>query len=287
MSRIEKALEKAIQKRSQETLDGFTPSAAPEARVPAGSHKAHLDYAAFEQVPRPLVNNPCLITATQPSSPISEQYRKLKSLLIKMTRSEKSRNSVLVTSTVGGEGKTVTALNLAITLAQEYDHTVLLVEADLRRPTIMNYLGLQAGIGLADCVLDGLDVGEALVKTGIGKLSVLPAGRPVKDPVEVFSSVRMAKLLAEVKSRYSDRFVIIDSTPLLPFAEGHILAGLVDSVIFVARQDYTPFDKLKEALASLKTPNLLGVVCNDIDGGITGTGYYGYYGYYKYAEKGS
>ena len=285
MSRIEKALERAAQKRA-----GDHTEPQPHMDVEASSNPSAIptgvpNYAAFEQVPRPSVANPCLVTANDPNSPISEQYRKLKSLLIKMTRSEQSRNSLLVTSTVGGEGKTVTALNLAITLAQEYDHTVLLIEADLRRPTIMSYLGLQSGVGLADCILDGVDVGEVLVKTGIGKLSVLPAGRPVKDPVEVFSSVRMAKLLQEVKTRYSDRFVIVDSTPLLPFAEGQILAHLVDSVVFVARQDYTPFDKLKEALASLKNSNLLGVVCNDIDGGITGSGYYGYYGYYKYAQK--
>ncbi|MDO3379699.1 XrtA-associated tyrosine autokinase [Geoalkalibacter halelectricus] len=285
MSRIEKALERAAQKRAAEGATPQVPS--PPAMTPAATASSAVlsDYAAFEQVPHPAVANPCLVTATDPNSPISEQYRKLKSLLIKMTRSEQSRNSLLVTSTVGGEGKTITALNLAITLAQEYDHTVLLIEADLRRPTIMNYLGLHASVGLADCVLDGVDVGEALVKTGIGKLSVLPAGRAVKDPVEVFSSARMAKLLQEVKTRYSDRFVILDSTPLLPFAEGQILAHLVDSVIFVARQEYTPFDKLKDALASLKSANLLGVVCNDIDGGITGTGYYGYYGYYKYPRK--
>lgn len=282
MSRIDRALEKAAQKRA---MDHGKPPIAPVPPRASAHQELHRDYETFTKVPPPVVTNPCLVTATDPNSPITEQYRKLKSLLVKMTRADHNRNSLLVTSTVGGEGKTITSLNLAITLAQEYDHTVLLMEADLRRPTIMNYLGLQASVGLTDCVLDGLDVGEALVKTGIGKLSVLPAGRPVRDPVEVFSSSRMASILEEVKTRYSDRFVIIDSTPLLPFAEGYILANLVDSVVFVARQDYTPFDKLKEALASLKNANLLGVVCNDIDGGITGTGYYGYYGYYKYADK--
>jgi protein-tyrosine kinase len=283
MSRIDRALEKAAQKRAQE--HGKTPVERMSAAVQTAHHEINRDYDVFSKVTPPVLTNPCLVTATNPNSPITEQYRKLKSLLIKMTRADKDKNSLLVTSTVGGEGKTVTALNLAISLAQEYDHTVLLMEADLRRPTIMNYLGLEASVGLTDCVLDGLDVGEALVKTGIGKLTVLPAGRPVRDPVEVFSSARMARILEEVKTRYSDRFVIVDSTPLLPFAEGYILAGLVDSVVFVARQDYTPFEKLKEALASLKTNNLLGVVCNDIDGGITGSGYYSYYGYYKYADK--
>ncbi len=206
-------------------------------------------------------------------------------MLVKMHRGHQERRTILLTSTVGGEGKTLTAINLATTLAQEYDHTVLLIEADRRRPTIMKYLGLEGGPGLSECIMDGFDVGSALVKTGIGKLSVLPAGRPVEDPVEVFSSVRMAKLLEEVKQRYSDRFIIVDTTPILPFAEAQILASLVDSVIFVARQNYTPFDKLKEAVGSLKSQNLLGVVCNDVDISMTGNGYYGYYGYYGYNRK--
>ncbi len=282
MSRIENALEKAAKQRegSGEEKDHKVREIPTLRKESPGK-----DFSAFDAVPRPQIQNPYLVTANDRHSPISEQYRKLKSLLVKTAKGEDGRNSLLITSTVGGEGKTITALNLAIALAQEYDHTVLLIEADLRRPTIMSYLGLKSDVGLTDCVLDGIDVGSALVKTGIGKLVVLPAGRPVEDPVEVFSSTRMAGILDEVKKRYSDRFVIVDSTPLLPFAEGYILASLVDYVMFIARQDYTPFDKLKEALASLKSNNLLGVVCNDVDSTLVGNGYYGYYGYYNYAKK--
>ncbi len=282
MSRIEKALEKAAKQRE----GSFEENDHKVREIPTLRKEAPgKDFSTFDSVPRPQIQNPYLVTANDRHSPISEQYRKLKSLLVKTAKGEDGRNSLLITSTVGGEGKTITALNLSIALAQEYDHTVLLVEADLRRPTVMSYLGLQAEVGLTDCVLDGVDVGSAIVKTGIGKLAVLPAGRPVEDPVEVFSSTRMSVILDEVKKRYSDRFVIIDTTPLLPFAEGYILANLVDYVMFVARQDYTPFDKLKEALASLKSNNLLGVVCNDVDSTLVGNGYYGYYGYYNYAKK--
>ncbi|AJF06487.1 XrtA-associated tyrosine autokinase [Geoalkalibacter subterraneus] len=282
MSRIEKALEKAAKQReSSDQKKDHKVREIPTLRKEAPGK----DFSAFDAVPHPQIQNPYLVTANDRHSPISEQYRKLKSLLVKTAKGQDGRNSLLITSTVGGEGKTITALNLGIALAQEYDHTVLLIEADLRRPSIMSYLGLEGGVGLTDCVLDGIDVGSALVKTGIGKLVVLSAGRPVEDPVEVFSSSRMAAILEEVKKRYSDRFVIVDSTPLLPFAEGYILANLVDYVMFVARQDYTPFDKLKEALASLKSNNLLGVVCNDVDSTLVGNGYYGYYGYYNYAKK--
>lgn len=288
MSRIERALEKAAEKRSGERFGGAQDLQAHHLSSPPPQKTAAEHGAAFDQVPRPELDNPFLVTALDPHSPVSEQYRKLKSLIVKLTHRGTEKNCLLVTSTVGGEGKTITALNLAITLAQEFDHTVLLVEADIRRPTVLKYLGLerQGTAGLTDCILDGLDVRDALVKTGIGKLSVLPAGKTMANPVELFSSQRMAEVIAEIKHRYPDRFVIIDTTPLLPFAEPHYLANLVDGVIFVVRQNHTPLDKVKEALASLKNHHLLGVVCNDMDASFVGNGYYGYYGYYGYKQAG-
>lgn len=288
MSRIEKALEKAREKRDSENVDSDTASREeiPAAKKP---HKVeNIQDEAFASIPRPEIDSPFLVAASDPASPVTEQYRKLKSLLVKLTKRGTEQNCMMITSTVGGEGKTLTALNLAVTLAQEYDHTVLLIEADVRRPTILRYLGLEneKGIGLTDCIQHNVDVGETLIKTGIGKLTVMPAGAPVSNPVELFSSHRMREVIAEVKNRYPDRFVIVDTTPLLPFAEPHYLASIVDSIVFVVRQNYTPFDKVKEALASVKNHNLLGVVCNDMDAGMIGNGYYGYYGYYGYKRSG-
>jgi len=212
-------------------------------------------------------------------SPAAEQYRKLKSTIIKMVKKGNCGNSLMVTSPMAGEGKSVTALNLAISLAQEFDHTVLLVEADLRKPSLLQYLGLQADVGLSDCVLDGVDVGSVLVKTGIEGLTVLPAGRAVDNPVELFSSNRMQELFVEIKSRYPDRFVIVDTTPLLPFAEPQYLANAVDGVVLVVRERVTSTEKLKRALEMLKHHNLLGVVSNGVSRTTTMQGYYGYYGY--------
>jgi len=235
----------------------------------------------------PPIVNPCLVMANAVDSPAAEQYRKLKSNIMKMVKIGKGKQSLMVTSPMAGEGKSVTALNLAISLAQEYDHSVLLIEADLRKPSLLNYLGLQADIGLSDCVLDGVDVGAALIKTGIGNLSLLPAGRPVDNPVELFSSNRMKELITEVNERYPDRIVIIDTTPLLPFAEPQYLAGIVDGIILVVRENITTVDKLKRALEMLKNHNLLGVVNNGVSRVTSLDGYYGYYGYYgnRYQKK--
>ena len=134
--------------------------------------------------------------------------------------------ALMVTSSVAGEGKTLTSLNLAITMAQEFDHTVLLVEADIRKPSFLNTSDWKAEAGLTDCVLDGLDISEVLVKTGIGSLSILPAGRAVDNPVELFSSNRMNAIFDEIKQRYKDRYVIVDTTPLLPFAEPQYIANV-------------------------------------------------------------
>jgi len=283
MSRIEKALKMAEKRKKvlASTEEGKA-AVSPVHIEPVPLHDVH--YEAFAGVPSPAINNPFLVTADNKNSPAAEQYRKLKSSIVRLAQLGRFDKSLMVTSAIGGEGKTLTSINLAITLAQEFDHTVLLVEADIRRPTIMKYMGLEAPAGLTDCVLDSIDVGEVLVKVGIGKLSVLPAGRTVPNPVELFSSNRMQNLLIEIKNRYPDRYVIVDTTPLLPFAEPQFIANVVGGVLFVVREGYTPMDKASKALGLLKNHNLLGAVCNGVTQVHSGGryGYYGYYGNYGY-----
>lgn len=275
MSRIEKAIEVAAQKRQQaeENRPAAQPFSIPER--PVRQPPATQDRASMIKI-----DNPYLVTANDQGAPASEQYRKLKSLIVKLSQAGNFDRALMVTSPVAGEGKTITSLNLAITMAQEFDHTVLLIEADIRKPTVLSYLGLKAEKGLTDCILDGLDLKEVIVKTGIGNLSVLPAGRRVDNPVELFSSNRMEALFAEIKSRYNDRFVIVDTTPLLPFAEPSYISNMVGAVVLVVREGVTTTDKLKRALEMLKDHNLLGIVSNCVSRVNSLQGYYGYYGYY-------
>jgi exopolysaccharide/PEP-CTERM locus tyrosine autokinase len=157
-----------------------------------------------------------------------------------MTRREPFKNVLLVTSSVGGEGKSITAANLALSLARDYDHSVLLIDADTRKPSLHTLLNVKPGIGLSDCVADNVDVGSALVKVGNDNLKFLPSGRKIENPVELFSSQKMEKLIAEMKCRYSDRHIIIDSPPVLLFAETKMLSALVDGIIFVVREGRAP-----------------------------------------------
>lgn len=287
MSRIEEILEKATQLREKSA----PPAEAPreEQRPVEVAKRRTLDdpaHGALKTDSTISVNSPYLVSFSDPASPVTEEYKKLKSIIMNLTNSDGFNNTLMVTSTLGGEGKSITALNLAISLAQEYDHTVVLVDTDLRRPMVHNYLGIRSEPGLSDCLLNGVDVSNALVKTGIGKLSVLPAGTRVSNPVELISSSRMKDFIKELKSRYPDRYVIIDTPPVLHFAEAHAIGSVVDGVIFVVREGYVPVNHLKEALNILKGTNILGAVYNDVDVNRYSS-YYHYYNHSYYSESGA
>lgn len=236
-----------------------------------------------EQIPsvKIEITNPMLVTAFNGHLSIAEEYRKLKSRIVQMAKMDKSLQTLLISSSISGEGKSITSLNLAISLAQEHDIPVLLVDADLRRPSLCGYLGLDVNRGLSDCLIDGMDIEEALIETGLGNLTLLPAGKQVMNPVELFSSEKMDYLFEEIKKRYAGGFIVIDSTPVLPFAEAHILSNKVDGVVFIVREGGASMQSVKEALDSLKDSRVLGIVFNSASSvSIGGYYHYGYrYGY--------
>ena len=281
MSRIEEALEKAARLRTSPDSAPDTPPVPPEALAPATT------YVMPERTLT--VTNELIVTNKDSNSAISEEYRKLKSIVVKLAKGETFRNTLMITSAVACEGKSVTALNLAITLAQEYDHTVLLVDCDLRKPSLHRYLGVNQTPGLVECLMDDLPLSQALVKAGIGKLTLLPTGRRLDNPVELITSKRMKDFIYEVKHRYPDRFVIIDTTPTLPFAESRFLAQIVDGTIFVVREGICSLTNVAHALEELKSSSIFGVVYNDATRRSSDSGYYygyygGYYGGYGYGS---
>jgi exopolysaccharide/PEP-CTERM locus tyrosine autokinase len=253
MSRIEEALAKAAGMKSGSKVAETTlrPEVPGMARVPMSESR-------FTGVRLP---EETMVVVNAPLSPMAEEYRKLKESVVKMTKRDRFDNLIVVTSATVGEGKSMTAVNLAACLAGEFDHTVLLIDADLRRPTVHKYLQLGSRKGLSDCLREGLDVGELLVKTDIGKLSVLPAGTPVANPVELFSSDIMRNLFREMKTRYSDRYIIIDTPPVLPFAETRSIARLADGVLLVVKEGQPSLGQIEEALDVLDT-KVLGIVYN-------------------------
>ena len=254
MSRIEEALEKAASMRKAP----LPPASVPLKPVETGGQAME---RLLKAKPLPL-ENPCL-NHQQKNPAASEEYRKLRSQILQLTKGQPLRNTLLVTSAGSREGKTVTALNLSMALAQEYDYTVLLVDADLRRPSVHEYLGLKPKTGLIQCLKGEATLEQALVKTGLGKFVVLPAGGSVSDPVELLSSKRMKELVMELKNRYPERYIVFDTPPSLPFADARVLSAAVDGVLFVIREGMTHLDQAREALAALEEAQLLGVVYND------------------------
>ncbi|OGW46615.1 MAG: polysaccharide biosynthesis protein [Nitrospirae bacterium GWC2_57_9] len=265
MSRTENALEKASRIRR-----------SPQP-VPAGRNGEPA--ATGAQGAR--IEHPHLVTSRSTFSPVAEEYKKLKARVMRMTKQEPFRNVLLVTSSVGGEGKSVTAANLALSLARDYDHSVVLIDADTRKPSLHTLLNVKPGIGLADCVADDIDIGSALVKVGNGNLQFVPAGKRHENPVELFSSQRMRTVILEMKSRYPDRYIIIDTPPVLLFAETKMISALADGIIFVVREGLAPLQHIIEALDLLKEEQLLGIVYNDAGPeGVNGT--YPYHSYYRH-----
>lgn len=267
MSRIEKALEKALLMRE--------PQERPLSQVPVPTASKLMD-RLLEVEPLP-IKNPYVATAhPQQNIPANEEFRKLRSQVLRLTHGETFRNCLLITSTAHGEGKTVTSLNLAIALAQEYDYTVLLVDADLRKPTVHQLLDIHPEVGLIQCLRGEATLEESLIKTGLGKLVVLPAGGTVDDPVELLSSSRMKEIVRELKARYPERYVLFDTPPILPFADAQVLESAVDGVLFVVREGWADRDHIQEALESLNEETLLGVVYNDASN-FNQQGRYAYY----------
>jgi len=272
MSRIEEALEKAKSLRgeakSSETIERVV-------HVPT----SELLKTNIEDI----TASPYLVALSDPHSPITEEYRKLKSKLVQLTQMGGFQNTLMITSAMAGEGKSITSLNLAITMAQEYDHTVLLVDADLRKPTLHKYLGIKPLLGLSDVLTKGVDVGDVLVQTGIGKLAFLPSGGSLANPVELFLSKKMKDLIHELKHRYADRYIIFDTPPILPFAEVQSIATIMDGVVFVVREGHAPLNAIKEAMSLLKNTKMFGVVYNDAQVSRDRQNYY--YNYRNYYNR--
>jgi len=259
VSRIEKAMEKAAKIRNGKSINDPVIRGGPD-KGDNSISKAVIDKNAVSNV---AINSPDIITINDPDSPISEEYRNLKSMVVRLTKQKGFQNTLMVTSALVGEGKSITAINLAITLSQEYDHTVLLIDADLRNPSLHDYFNIKPKIGLSDYLVKGIEVEAALVKTGIGKLTFLPAGKKVKNPVELLSSNMMKEFINEISHRYSDRYIIIDTPPVLLFAETRSIGSVVDGTIFVVKEGMTSLHNIRDALDILKNNNVLGILYNN------------------------
>ncbi len=192
----------------------------------------------------------------------------------------------MVTSGIPGEGKSFIAANLAVSIAQNINKHVLLMDCDLRMPSVGRTFGIENAAGLSEYLADGLTIPDLLCKTAIDKLTILPAGQPPANPAELLSSEKMFNLLEDVKNRYSDRYVIIDLPPPNLTSEAHALARRVDGIILVIRQGGANRKMVAGLVEMLGKNKILGVVFNRVDIHSFGYGGYGKYSNYdRYQEK--
>ena len=229
-----------------------------------------------------------LVSLFQPGSLGAEQFRKLRTHVLRLNISDGPR-TIMVTSATAGEGKTFVSANLAAGIAHDLHFHALLVDCDLRSPSLSHWFGVQNGHGLSDYLVGRGQLSELFMKTEMEKLSILTGGSIQAKPAELIGSKKMEALIHELKSRYNDRYIIFDATPLLATAEPEILARLVDGILMVVRAGVTPRETVKQAIASLDPKKILGFVLNDVEFKSSGLssryfgadGYYTLYGYGK------
>jgi protein-tyrosine kinase len=204
--------------------------------------------------------NPLLVAGLAPKSLAAEQYRQLRTRL-SHTEGANNMRTVLITSPQKGEGKSVTAANLALTMAQELQRRVIIVEADLRKPSLQHLFGLPPGPGLAEYLAGAAELKDVMRFLPDHNLTVIHAGSAPTNPAELLGSTAMRRLLDQLRTRY-DR-VLLDTPPVLPLADVAVLAPLVDGTLMVVRAGVTPKPAIENALRAFDSSRLLGVVLNE------------------------
>jgi non-specific protein-tyrosine kinase len=194
----------------------------------------------------------------------SEAYKVLRTRLLQKT-GEQGGTTIMITSALPGEGKTLTAINLSLTFAKEYNQTVMLVDSDLHKQSVHECLGFESDRGLADYLLNGTALADLIVWPGVEKFTVISGGRTVMASSELLSSPRMRDLVKDLKSRYPDRYVFFDVPPVLAGADALAFAPQVDHIILVVQAGSTSMVDIKLALELLPRNKVLGVVLNRAD----------------------
>jgi capsular exopolysaccharide synthesis family protein len=215
-----------------------------------------------------------LAAALAPQSLAAEQYRSLRTR-IKRAENGRAIRAIVVTSPNKGDGKSLTAANLAITMAQEFQQRVLLVDGDLRRPAVHKMFGVQEGQGLSDVLMGATDLNQVLIDVPEYHLTLLPAGSLPSHPAELLGSAAMRRVLDNLRTRF-DR-ILIDMPPVAPLADLQIVAPMADGLLMIVRAGVTPKPAIERALAGLDISKVLGLVLNESGG--TGHDSLAYEGY--------
>ncbi len=220
--------------------------------------------------------DPRLIAALAPASLAAEQFRSLRARLRRAENGRQTR-TIAITSPGKGDGKSLTAANLALTMSQEFQQRVLLLDGDLRRPSVHLLFGLREGPGLSDVLVGAATLDDALITLPEHNLTVVPAGIAPAHPTELLGSAAMRRIVDTLRSRYDK--ILLDMPPVAPLADLHVIAPMVDGLLMVVRAGVTPKPAIERALAGLELSKVLGLVLNDSAGPTSDDDTYGGYRY--------
>ncbi len=250
MGKITEALKKAAEERL--------------ARIEKLDEKTEVKY---EFVARKTVDSkidPRIVTFYDSSSPVAEQYRTLRTNLAAL-RQEKALKALTISSSTHSEGKTITAINLALSMAHDLNKKqILLVDADLRRSRVAKYLGINAPTGLSDVISSDASIDDALLHIGIENLTILPAGAVPRNPAELLGSQKMKSLINLLRAKYD--YIIFDTPPVISVTDAGILGPQTDGVLMVVKAGETQRGVVKHAEIVLKQAQakILGYVLTNI-----------------------
>lgn len=219
-----------------------------------------------------LTNNRIVVDSQQGF--YADIYRMLRTKVLQSMR-QNGWNTLGVTSPNPGEGKTVTTINLAISLAKELNQTILLVDFDLRRPSVHRYFGLNDSPGISDYIVGSVEIEQTFVNPGVERLVLLPGHDPIQNSSETLSSPQFAELINDIKTRYADRIVLFDLPPLLVIDDALTMAPHIDAYLLVVEDGMTDEEDLRSANKMLSGLNVLGSVLNKSD--VMPKSYYDYY----------
>jgi len=273
--KLQKAIDKARMKQTVLVPTEPARSVKPTPVVKPkenGKQPIYTDSAAVTLNEALIKENRCVCFS--PDAPELDFYKVLRTQILHRSR-EKGWNTIMVTSTRPGEGKTLTSINLALTFAKAHGQTVLLVDCDLRQQKVHTYLGLDSQSGIADFLINGRPLEDLILWPKVDKMTLISGGQTINESAELLGSKRMKEMVAEMKSRYGDRYVIFDTPPLLSGADALIFSQLVDGIVMVVEEGRTPIKEVEKALDLIPKEKFLGFVLNKAR--ITQKGYYGYY----------
>ena len=279
MSRIYRALEKAEEEKTQKVKEEPSPKIFEE-KMDLRKEKPILRFPEekIKELGLPSKKDtPVLIV--QPRTIGGEEFRKLKTQIFH--RLPNPPRSILITSSTPEEGKTMVAVNLALTICQEIHGKVILIDGDLRKPGI-HLEKSRSGKGLSNYLSDGTPLSEIMINSEIENLRIITAGSPTNKPSELIGSKRMGELIKSLNELGDNTYIIIDSSPIISTTEPVLLSKMVDGVILIVMAGQTPRDTVQRALKSIDREKIIGAVFNKIE--LKPSSYYSKY-YYKYYQK--